>query len=323
MQDGTVWTVRADGYRLLLNAKTDTRFAPTMHDFHDVEANTWVRYAGRQQQDGTVALDTAEFAPNVVNEREAKLREKREFDPATVTESDRQGGFSKAFRGVDPKRFPAYNDAALQQRIDTLGQRLVPAYQAALPDSNPAKIHFRFQVIDRKNVHDALALPSGIILIPHQVIERLANDDQVAGVLADGIATALEKQEFRMIPTAQKMTAAQVAGEVGGAFVPGLGLASLFAGDAAAEKMLRRAEDQSGRVSLQLLHDAGFNIAEAAMAWWLLSSSKPKPMTEIPLPYRAAYLYGEIYSTWPPSALTQPVPTQPAPAQPAAELSTR
>ncbi len=301
-QSGSAWSVNADGYRLLVDEKTHAQFAPPMQAMRDVGANTWVRYSGRQQPDGSVALETVDFSPNFVNEREDKLREKAEFDPATVTESDRQSGLSKAFRGFDPKRFPAYNDAAMQGRISSIGQRLVPAYQAALPENNPTRINFRFQVIDQQKMRDALTLPNGIILVPHQVIERLANDDQVAAVLADNVAAALEKQSFRLIPTAQGMTAAEAAGAVGGAFVPGLGLATLVAGGAAGEKMLRRAEEQSGRVSLELMHDAGFDMAEAPMAWWLLASGKPKPITEIALPYRAAYLYQEIYTSWPASA---------------------
>ena len=54
-----------------------------------------------------------------------------------------------------------------------VGEKLIPAFQRDLPDSDPAKIHFRFQLVDSKKLHAALAAPNGIILIPHQVVERM------------------------------------------------------------------------------------------------------------------------------------------------------
>ncbi len=244
--------------------------------------------------------DSVEFAANEVNAREGTLNAKHEFDPAAVTDNDRQSGLSKAVLGMDPKRFPVHADAAMQARVDALGARLVPAYQRAMPDSEPTKIHFRFQVVDQPRLHDALTLSNGIILVPYQVIDRLENDDQLATVLADNIATALEKQDLRMTPAWQKLTAVDIAGAAGALFVPGLGLATGFGGGAIATKMLRNEEEQSGRVSLVLLSDAGFRIAEAPKTWWLLASLKPKDISKIDMPYRAHYLYATLASTWQP-----------------------
>ncbi len=156
----------------------------------------------------------------------------------------------------------------------------------------------RFQVVDEPKWHDAITLPNGIILIPRQVIERLQNDSQLATVLADNIACAIEKQTFREIPAKEKMTAAEVAGAAAGIFVPGLGLATDLANYKASAIMLRHTEEQSGRVSLVFLHDAGYDIHQAPVAWWLLAPKKPEKITEIPLPERSAYLYQVIGTTW-------------------------
>ena len=94
-------------------------------------------------------------------------------------------------------------------------------------------------------------------------MQRLENDSQLATVLADNIACALEKQELRQIPTRRAMTAGNVALTAGGFFVPGLGLTGLAAGSASSETMQKHAEEQSGRVSLVLLHQAGYDIGEA------------------------------------------------------------
>jgi hypothetical protein len=61
---------------------------------------------------------------------------------------------------------------------------------------------------------------------------------------------------------------------VGGFFVPGLGLASEATG-IAAHNIQTNLLNQSGRVSLGYLHDAGYDIRQARLAWWTLAS-KPK-----------------------------------------------
>jgi len=62
--------------------------------------------------------------------------------------------------------------------------------------------------------------------------------------------------------------------------------------------ILRHEQEQSGRVSLVFLRDAGYDIHEAPKAWWLLAPKKPGPMIDTPLPERAAYLYQTIGTTW-------------------------
>ncbi len=42
-------------------------------------------------------------------------------------------------------------------------------------------------------------------------------------------------------------------------------------GEAGYSKIQSEWEGQSGRVSLELLHDAGYDIDQAPIAWWLLS----------------------------------------------------
>jgi hypothetical protein len=141
----------------------------------------------------------------------------------------------------------------MQRRVQTIGETLIPTYQRDLAAGDPSKINFRFQVVDETKLRDARTLSNGIILVPQQVVTRLKNDSQVATVLADNIACALEKQQLRLIPVGRAMAAGDVALLVGGAFVPGLGFAApagLMAGGAV---ILRREEEQSGRVSLVLL----------------------------------------------------------------------
>ena len=291
--------LRADGYLLRIGSGTSLTYTPPLASTTPLSTNLWIRYHGIQQTDGTVLLDHGELGANEIKPAENKLRNVSEYDPAAVDPDAKQNFLSKSLFGDDPQLIPPYGkDAAMQTRIERIGKALVPAFQRNLPDSDPTKIHFRFQLIDKANWRDAFALSSGIILVPYQMIERVANDSEVAAILADSIAVALEKQTLRATPADHKMTAARIAGAAGGIFVPGLGLATDLAAGSAGAHLLAQEQQQSGRVSLCLLHDAGYDLREAPLAWWLLAPTKPTDIAHVPLPARAANLYVVLGTTW-------------------------
>ncbi|MGH9590137.1 MAG: hypothetical protein ACRD25_07060 [Terracidiphilus sp.] len=290
--------VRADGYRILIPSKATIVWGSPLHSFADVKADDWIDYKGERRADGIVMAEELRLLPLAVGKGEEKYRAKRDFDPSKVPASAKQSAASMDFLGVNPKRFPPYHDPQMQARVNEIGSKLIPAWQKALPDSDPAKVHFRFQLISTTKFRDALALSSGVILVPKQVVARMQNDAQLAAVLADNIASVLERQSYRHLPAARRMTAGEYATDAAAWLVPGLGLAApaLFYGTGKA--MLTKAEDQRGRVALGLIYDAGYDIDQAPMAWWLLAPKKPKSVSKIPLPHRAAYLYGILGECW-------------------------
>jgi len=290
--------VRADGYNILITSKALIVWDAPLHSLGDVKAGDWIEYDGERRADGTVVAEKVRLSPELIRQGEEKLRAKEDFDPSTVPPSAKQSAVSRAFVGINPKRFPPYNDPAMQARIDEIGEKLVPAFQRELPATDPAKIDFRFQLIDTKLFRDAMTLASGVILVPRQVVERMQNDSQLATVLADNIACALERQAYRSLPAARTLTAGQIGADAAGIFVPGAGLIAPALGIGGSKAIEARQEKQSGRVSLSLLHDAGYDIDQAPIAWWLLASKQPKPISEIPLPERAANLYRVLGEVW-------------------------
>ena len=285
--------LRADGYLILINATTKISFESPLTSLHDINANVWLKYHGVTQADGFILADAAVFSPSTVTDSEAKLLEKNNYDPAAVDPDAKQDLARELFLGIDPKMIPPYKDAAMQARIDRIGTSLIPAYQRSLPDSDKRKIPFKFQLIAAK-WKDALTLPNGIILIPHQVIERLQNDSQIATLLADNMATAIEKQTYRISPAAHEMLAANLASTAAGIFVPGVGVATGVRAKSIHDDLL----NQSGRVSLGLLHDAGYDITQAPVAWWLLAHNSPGDLSSVHIPPRAANLYKSLGTTW-------------------------
>ncbi len=290
--------VRADGRLLSIAPSARLVFVPPLTPATPFRTNLWIRYRGEQQVDGTVVVRDAEIRDNVVVASEDKLRKRNEYDPAAVAPDSHQSATSKFFRGLELDKIPPWPDKAMQERVERVGQKLIPAYQRALPENDPTKIHFRFQVIDEKHFKDAVTLPNGIIVVSHQVIDRLENDTQVATVLADNIATAIEKQTLRAIPAERKLSAAGIAGSAGGLLVPGLGIATGVADYKVATHLILMQEQQSGRVSLDYLNDAGFDVTLAPRTWWLLGTRPSHPLAEASLPPRAANLFAELGRSW-------------------------
>jgi hypothetical protein len=266
----------------------------------EVQTNVWITFHGKQRSDGVVVADEASFAKNTISRGEGHLRKNSEYDPAAV--APKQSGVRKAPSGIDPKQIPPYRDETMQARVKAIGERLVPAYQHDLPQGEETKIDFRFQVIDNAKWRDAATFENGIILVPRQIVERMQNDSQLAAILADNIACALEKQPLHVNTEGDKMFAAEAVGEGLGFIVPGAGIASEMALGPTASRLQRLHEEQSGRVGLALMKDAGYDITQAPLAWWLMAPKKPQDIADIPLPERAEYLYqvlGEVYA--PPS----------------------
>ncbi len=292
--------LRADGYRIRVTGKTKVEWSAPLQSVTDVKAGDWIKYKAKRYAMGELIADSVRIGPNEIGDEEQKLRAKDEYDPSSVPADAKQNLLKDAFAmGYDPKEFPPYDDAAMQARVEKIGNSLVPSYQRALPDSDPAKIQFRFYLVDNKHFCgtmpcDLFALPSGVILVPHQVVERMQNDSELAAVLADGIARAIEKQQFRM----QTKRYAAIAAGVAGAFVPLVGPSILTEGMSLQAHLLLREQHQSGRVGLDLLHDAGYDIDQAPVAWWLLASMKPKPIAEIDIPDRSVYLYRILGESW-------------------------
>ena len=279
--------VRADGYRILLSSKAELSFQEPLKSIADVTTNVWIAFSGEMRKDGVVVAEKASFAPNVVDKHESSFREKRDewFSPS---KQNLKGEIKMPFL---LGKLKISSDVQLQERVNRIGQLLVPAYQRALPATDPTRIEFKFYAVDRKFVPEAWSFPGGEIFVPVQVVERLPKDDQLAAVLASCIAKVIEKQSYRIYrPAANSLLAAEMAGAAAGFFVPGLGLAEMAGGVSVAKNIEEVMLEQSGRVSLGLMQDAGFNVDQAPIAWQRLQKPKATDPFKEPLTAETKYL---------------------------------
>ena len=285
----------------------------------------FLRISGRVDNKAQV-VNQATIRKNLVRHAEDKLREKGEFDPAAVTPDQQQGRVSRSLIGLDPKRLPAADNPELAARIERIGQSLVPAYQRSLDPADPTRIHFRFQVVDLPKHPQVVTLPSGIVLVPVQLLDRLTNDSQIAALLSQGIADAIEKDDLRLRPTKYKARAASLTALAAAPFVPGVLIATELGSGRVEAHVLKLQREQRDRVSLCLLNDAGYDLSQAPMTFWLLAPEKPTSIDNIPLPAQAAHLYQLLGTSF--RGHTAPIPSKPsagpqsqAPAQDGSQLA--
>ena len=267
---------QAGGYRIKIAApSTAISFTEPLKRLTDVIPGTWIKFQGTRDESGDVTARTAEFYAAGTRRGLSAIGPKRvkdtpDYQPVMRDSIVDANGhfandrskvrFSDAGGPCGWHHVPA--DAALQERVERIGMRLVPEFQKQLAHDAPSRISFRFYAVDDDKVRSVFSCNAGLILIPKNAVERFQNDDQLAAVLADGIAVNLIRQLFT-IPAVK--TSAQVA-VVLAAGLPALGAADAIMDYEQAFGLAR----EHARVALQLMDDAGYDPWQAPEAWRLL-----------------------------------------------------
>lgn len=261
--------LEADGYKLAITSNTTIQAKPPLPDHALPVPGMWISYTGKWDKTGVIVVKHGAYSSFVLSKHQKKVD--KNFDGKFVApdyETKKDGEVEIPYivmAGHKAKgRIPA--DQALQQRMQKIGDRLVPTYQKALAKDDPLKIDFRFFAIDNKGLHQAIGSPDGLVILSTQMVNRLQSDDRIAALLAYGIAQAIERQ----VLTATNRRAA------GGALMALGGIATVSAGLYELHKAGELSQQQSERVSLSLMHDAGFDVSQAPVAWQILASKDGK-----------------------------------------------
>jgi hypothetical protein len=281
---------QADGYRIRITKASHITLPDDLNSLESITPNLWLHYEGIRDADGVLVARTAHFLPA----RIAKIKAIPNLDSVPV-QLQPPGAAQPAMEASRPgmvkvgwghaHMLPA--DEALQTRVQRIGNRMVPAYQKEFPPDHPAKIDFRFYVMEDKRREDLKTL-DGAVLVSTTLMNRLQNDDQLAAVLADGIARNLQQQAARMVKN-NRIVLASLAGELVGQFVPGVGLIAPIAGIGPAQ-LEQTLLEQRSRVALSLMADAGYDPWQAPEAWRLLAPKKlPADTSTLKYPERSGY----------------------------------
>ena len=162
-----------------------------------LEARDWIEYRGKLGSDGKVRAEEARLSPNVVSKAEAYARSSL-VHVAAIADPLQPDKIVLKYVSLDNPAPLFYTNPAMQARVDGILNSLIPPFQSNSHDDDPRKIKFRVELTADKKWNRVTPLPSGVILIPHQVVELLNNDSQLAAVLADAIAFTIENEAFRM-----------------------------------------------------------------------------------------------------------------------------
>jgi hypothetical protein len=296
ISSGPETVVRAEGYTLRVEPGTTLIFKGGLTKLDEVATNNWVQYSGTFNDKGEVNLSSATFAKlNLPDQkRDPKLVvQATAFPPGSFIDFD--GGFrtdrgthKMADSGGDCGWYPVVEDDAVQTRVRRVGASLIPKYQNALADDDPTKIPFRFYVVVEKDVRAEVGCEEGLVLIPLEVADRLQKDDQLAAVMADGVAANLQRQKARY---ANQLTVIGIA-QLGAHFAPGgASMGTGVAGEAMKRKIERKLEDERAGLALELMADAGYDPWQAPEAWRLLAPGElPSDVTKLKYPQRSVHL---------------------------------
>jgi hypothetical protein len=301
----------ADGYLIRITPSTQLSFLGNLDSLADVSANTWLQFSGKRGNDGILEATKAQFIPAkptkfkavknleiaTVKTRPAGVTDPAMTSAATGTPAIRDDG--AAIKQDEELKIgfghwhtlPA--DHPLQQRVHRIGMAVVPAYQRAMADDDPSKIHFRFFAVDNNKWQGAVCLLDGAVLVSKQTVDRLKSDGELAAVIADGVARNLQRQAARTVVAMRKDLGIAIGIDIAGAIVPGVGLAALLDPGVFKSDDAATLQEERLRIALALMSDAGFDPWLAPEAWRLLVPRKlPADLASLPYPDTSCYQIG-------------------------------
>lgn len=312
--------IAADGYRIRVTTATEIDYPNDMKSAADVHAGQWALYEGKLGQDGVLVAGKIRFLP----EKHAKQRQGQaapDSGPPSQTPQNpahddlagegnarppdniycqtglqRIAGDEITLTNENAKLFgnDTYRitrDQALQSRIRRIGMNLVPAYQKQLASDDPAKINFLFCAVDRPArdvIISAQLFDRGRILVPAKLAARFSNDDQLAAVLAEGVAYSLQ-QDAPIVVAVNRTNLVEAANIA----VDSMALYRMLPGSSISNYQdTKGSYEERERVALELMADAGYDPWQAPEAWRLAAPGKlPSDTSTLKYPDQSGYQF--------------------------------
>ena len=266
---GTLWV---DGYPLQVTPQTKLLAADGKPlDAGRITTNLWARYEASREKDGSIRAESITFKPNAISADEAKYLKGAEPVVVPPNYAKHKAGTIKFHWRWKLKILP---DKIVQDYVTRVGESLIPAYQKALPESDPTKVRFRFYVVEKFSMWkgplmDCEASPGGIVVVPDNVLSVLDNGAQLAALLSNCVEMTLEKQLY-FHRKQLKIEDALAIGGVGAypftsiaAFGVPIGVTNAIV----LERLLLQINEQASRIGLRDMLREGYDIREAPFAW--------------------------------------------------------
>ncbi|MDP3142751.1 MAG: Maf and M48 domain-containing protein [Candidatus Omnitrophota bacterium] len=164
---------------------------------------------------------------------------------STEKEVNLGDGISREFE----KKYKPLQDTVAQERVEGIGEKI-----ASVCDRKELIYHFK--VVDDKEVN-ALSLPGGYVYVNKGLLERVKNDDELAGVIAHEVAHIVAKHSVKKLQAMWGYSLLTILASQGTDpdFAQGVNLAfvSIFLGYS------REDESLADKLAVKYLRKAGYN----------------------------------------------------------------
>ena len=249
-----------------------------MSSLDQVTVGMAMTYEGTRNRDtGKIVAERVEFSNNDLEDGEARLW--RSLSPS-VRPSQALKPAELRISGVG--RFKLLPNDEVQEYIAEVGERLIPAYQRALPANDPRKIPFKFFVVQDEDVN-AFALANGTVVVKSGLLEALDNEAQLAAVVGHEIAHSTHEHTWRQEQFhKKKRVGIAIAGAVAAAYGwRDLAELATLVNAAIVNGYGRSLENQADRLGLQYMVAAGYDPREAASVWKLFARKFGDQATDV------------------------------------------
>lgn len=264
--------------------------APSFTDQFIKPGQFFFELKGKWNDQGIIVAEEIEACRNTLLPADAKLR-------AAVEESYKAEGLHAI---ATPKNLPfqvglplhngtitigqydykLLDDIRIQGYINSVGERLIPDHQKALPAGDANKINFRFYVIDNP-IPNAFAFPNGMIFVHTGILDIMENEAELAVVLGHEIAHVTHEHGRENYESTNLVgTLGNFGAQLLGRFTRNTGLAAGIASSITQVYSALRPEglaniinpqpdreSQADRVGLQYAYMAGYDVREAVNFW--------------------------------------------------------
>src|SRR5919204_324985 len=146
---------------------------------------------------------------------------------------------------------PLVEDPAVTEYVERIGARLVKTL-------GPQEFDYRFYVV-QSPVLNAFAVPGGYVFIFSGLLARVANDDELAGVLGHEMGHVSGHHIVRQQEKGQVWSAAALLGLLLSAVNPVAGAAGIAAAETAQLKFSREFEQEADYPGLRYTSQAGYD----------------------------------------------------------------
>jgi len=275
--------------------------AEPLQSLDQVTIGMAMTYEGkRDRETGKILAEKIEFSTNDLEEGEAKL-----WKSLKVSVKAAQGLKPGELKIDKIGKFKLVADSEVQAYVSQLGEQLIPAQQRDLAAGDPRRIPFQFYVVQNDAVN-AFATPNGIIVVNSGLMELLDNEAQLAAIVGHEIAHSTHEhtwrsQEYRKKTRLGLTIASAVASAYGlysFADLTNLVNAAMVNGHS------RSLENQSDRIGLQYMTEAGYDPREAPTVWKLMGKKTGVSATNFfwstheNAPTRRSYLMNELKNNY-------------------------